>query len=48
MLVNGVVDGCVGSLKIFCVDLDIRAANFKKIGVVGRNLWCNLTELINI
>ena len=34
----------------FVVELDIRAANFKKKRgeVVGRNLPCNLTKLINI
>jgi len=30
MLVNRVVDGCMGCLKIFYAELDIRAANFKK------------------
>jgi len=51
MLVERVVDGCMGCLKLFfVVELDIRAANFKKKRgeVVGRNLPCNLTKLINI
>jgi len=48
MLVNRVVDGCMGYLKIFYAELDIRAANFKKSGVVGSNLPRNLTQQINI
>jgi hypothetical protein len=44
MLVDRVVDGCMGNLEIFYVELDIRAANFKrKGGVGGCNLPCNLT-----
>jgi len=49
MLVNRAVDGCMGCLKICYVELDIRAANYrKKSGVVGSNLLRNLTQLIDI
>jgi glutamate/tyrosine decarboxylase-like PLP-dependent enzyme len=33
MLVEMVVDGCMGCLILFYVELDIRAANFKKVAL---------------
>jgi hypothetical protein len=35
MLVDRVVYGCIGSSNKFSVELDIRAANFRKVALAG-------------
>ena len=47
-LVDMVVDGCVGCLKLFFVAMDIRAANFEKVALSAATFCAILTQLINI